>query len=733
MHLPTENRQSTIRWAFVFAIPLLVALFVRTAPLLEGGDRLRHQCITEDGYLMLTIARNVALGNGFSIAGGEIATNGTQPLTTLLFAGCIKLAGGDRITGLYPVVAAQVLWSIAGAIALYVCTRRLLYRGPHANTVALLAALLWFISPTSLQHMQNGLETGLYALLILLSVAAYDLFRPKLLTTAAWGACLALGVILGLTFLARNDACFLIAVLLLVHLASMYRSGQLKRGLTQCFTIGLISIAVASPWLWFNVTQFGHIVPVSGRAEAHNVVFAHNLRYAFIALLENLTLLLRVPGSLEASMTMTYASVVILLGLALIAARHRHWLAANFSAGTGILAAFVGALFIYYALFFGMPGFLGRYFFPITILSAIFLAALFGSSLTHETRPIANRHSTIGKSPRLRPVVLPLLALALFITIAFNIRMYRNGKNHLHSQVVAWVDANVPENVYVGATQTGTLGYYHDRTINLDGKVNPIAFEYRKQHRIAEYARTTNVQYIVDWVGHAAWAKLPEFSPYYELIVEDHEKNLAVLRRRQESALTRLQRDHLSAIQEWIDDILIAGLQHVPIANYVTPDLLFAWTGEQPSVRMFVEDYAPWFKLECTGSRPPEIALVAGAGLQALPLLRPLLDNDCVAEHVHYEHPMSSTLGLHLPRPSLQNVAAFLVESALGGKVSFAWSMSPESGESECENYAAAYAAWIDRCYDASRITLRCPDTDVPAVPWLLWSNPHPEFAGARK
>lgn len=715
-----------MRWAFILSMPLLVALFVRTAPLLEGGDRLRHQCITEDGYLMLTIARNVALGNGFSIAGGEIATNGTQPLTTLLFAGCIKLAGGDRITGLYPVVAAQILWSVAGAIALYFCTRRLLYRGPHANIVALIAAMLWFISPTSLQHMQNGLETGFYALLILLSVAAYDLFRPKFPAAAAWGPCLALGIVLGLTFLARNDACFLIAVMLLVHLASMYRSGQLQRGLTQCITIGLISIVVASPWLWFNVTHFGHIVPVSGRAEAHNVVFAHNLRYAFIALLENLTLLLRIPGSLEASMTMAYASAVILLGIALIAARQRHWLAANFSAGTGILAAFVAALFVYYALFFGMPGFLGRYFFPITILSAMILASITVAS------SISSRESPLVSPSPIRGTFAIVIVLGLLLTIALNVRIYRNGLLHHHAQVVAWVDANVPESVYVGATQTGTLGYYHDRTINLDGKVNPIAFEYRKQHRIAEYARTANVQYIVDWVGHAAWANLPEFSPYYELIVEDHEKNLAVLRLRPDSALTRLQRDHISAIQNWIDDILIAGQKRVPIEDYVTPELLFTWTGNQPSGRMFVEDYEPWFKLECTGSHPPEIALVAGAGLRALPLLRPLLDNDCVAEHVLYEHPMSSTLGLHLPRPSLQDVAAFLIESALRGKVNFAWRMSPEAGQGNGENYAAAYAAWIDRCYDASRNTLRCPDTDFPRVPWLLWSNPHPEFAWAR-
>lgn len=520
---------------FGLAVPLLVALFVRIAPLLEGGDRLRHQCITEDGYLMLTIARNIALGHGFSIANGEIATNGTQPLTTLLFAGCFKLANADRFRSLYPVVAAQIIWSLAGAIALYFCTRSILYRGPHANMVALLAAALWFISPTSLQHTQNSLETGLYALLIILSVATYDHLRPTLFgftgraDPGAVGpafqpvrhdllAAFLLGLLLGLTFLARNDACFLIAAMLLFHLTAMLRRNLLPRGLIQCLVIGLASIAVASPWLWYNLSHFGHIVPVSGRAETYHVVFAHNLRYAFIALLENLTLMLRVPGSLEQSMAMTIASGVVLCAIIIWGWWRCDWLQANFSPGLGILAAFVGILFVYYALFFGMPGFLGRYLFPVTFLSAIIAAAMLVQTLA-------------GR--RFRSPILTATVLALLLSIAFHARVYRHGRKHLHSQVVAWVDAHVPENVYVGATQTGTLGYYHDRTINLDGKVNPIAFEYRKQHRIAEYARRADVQYIVDWVGHAAWAKLPEFAPYYELIVEDHEKNLAVLRLKQ--------------------------------------------------------------------------------------------------------------------------------------------------------------------------------------------------------
>ena len=42
--------------------------------------------ITEDGYLMLTVARNMALGEGMSVSNGTIPTNGIQPMIGVFFA-----------------------------------------------------------------------------------------------------------------------------------------------------------------------------------------------------------------------------------------------------------------------------------------------------------------------------------------------------------------------------------------------------------------------------------------------------------------------------------------------------------------------------------------------------------------------------------------------------------------------------------------------------------------------
>jgi hypothetical protein len=136
---------------------------------------------------------------------------------------------------------------------------------------------------------------------------------------------------------------------------------------------------------------------------------------------------------------------------------------------------------------------------------------------------------------------IPLPRLRLVIAVVFvgvvlypNVRLYLRGTNHLHFQVVEWVGANVSDDVWVGAPQSGTLGFFHDRTINLDGKVNPQALAAQRagSRRLIEYILSQPIQYIVDWSAITVWLESSEIARHFELVVDDRERNLAVLRRR---------------------------------------------------------------------------------------------------------------------------------------------------------------------------------------------------------
>jgi hypothetical protein len=121
----------------------------------------------------------------------------------------------------------------------------------------------------------------------------------------------------------------------------------------------------------------------------------------------------------------------------------------------------------------------------------------------------------------------------LLVITGLSVQLYRNDVPHPHFQVVRWIADNVDSDGWVGAIQTGTLGFFHDRTVNLDGKVNPEALLARRAGEIPSYVAERPIDYLVDWVGIAGWAREhPEIAARFEIVVEDEAANLAVLRRR---------------------------------------------------------------------------------------------------------------------------------------------------------------------------------------------------------
>jgi len=93
---------------------------------------------------MLQIARNIAIGNGMSTAAGTLPTNGTQPLTTFLWAGCFRLAGGDKSLGVTYVHVLQMVIGAFAAFALYRLGRFLLRDHPAGAGLAALASAVWY-------------------------------------------------------------------------------------------------------------------------------------------------------------------------------------------------------------------------------------------------------------------------------------------------------------------------------------------------------------------------------------------------------------------------------------------------------------------------------------------------------------------------------------------------------------------------------------------------------------
>lgn len=483
--------------------------------------------MTEDGYLMQTVARNLALGLGMSTAEGTIPTNGVQPLATLLFALLHAIAGGDKTEGIVLVTLVSAFIACVTAWLLVLVGQLVLADLRHGRQIAWVASALWFTAPLITRHSMNGLETGLYQAALLLSMLYY-LSRFCGDGQPTWGARLLLGVGLGLTFLARNDAVFFIAALLLAHLLiDCGRAGQsTQRRFVDSLAIGSVSVLVASPWLVHNYLGFGSIVPISGTAQSHAAEFGRNLPWLPAHLFENIWLWVPVPSSLEQLLPVQIlAAAMIMVALALI------WLlAAKNSGGTRrfllVTVLFTAAMSSYYGLFFGASWFLPRYLSAVSPF--LWLGVVGGLCVLYPRLPWLP-----AKPHRMALVSTGMLVLLAVATAAND---YRRGTVHMHMQVVEWTQNNVDAAIWVAAPQTGTLGYFHDRTINLDGKVNPEALRrLRSDGHSLDYLLESNAQYAVDWVGLAQWVTFdhlnPRFGQQFKVRVEDHGRNLAVLER----------------------------------------------------------------------------------------------------------------------------------------------------------------------------------------------------------
>lgn len=506
---------------------LVVAALYRLYPLVLGPQALAQAFQTEDGYLMLTIARNMAIGLGMSVSDGTIPSNGVQPLATFIFSVPYLLSGGDKVVGLWGVQLISAVIAFAGIFSVRALAR--VFLSPQSNSPIWpwLVATLWFASPLLLLHTMNGLETGLYTVMVSLSLTLFARLLDRG-AAATVGDRLFLGVVCGITFLARNDAVFLIAAIGLIWLAHALAVQQRAFWpvLAELVAPAVVVALIAAPWLINNYVSFGSIVPVSGTAQSLSGGWAKNADLLPAKLFEYALPMLPVPNGLETRPAfMVFAMIVV--ALILITFTVQVWRRGGVA--RYVMAAYLmfSALMIfYYGFLFGAGWFLSRYLSP---LAPLLITATVSVTLSLAGRLVPTRAAAATYAMGSLSLVLCLALLGRYLVPGV--------RDQGHFQVVHWVQENVPEETWIGAVQSGTLGYWHNRTINLDGKVNPAALQaIQTNGDVRDYVVHSRIDYLADWEGIAEWVDDDQgnerFSENFEVVVHDVPANLAVLKRK---------------------------------------------------------------------------------------------------------------------------------------------------------------------------------------------------------
>jgi len=468
--------------------------------------------MTEDGYYALSVARNVAAGNGVTIDGTNL-TNGFQPLFTFLQAAAFFLSGGNEIPAMRLVMALGWLFH-AGAALLVAFIARDAWparHGPAETTLrGALAAFLCLAAPLMLNHAYNGLETGCVIFFYAAIARWMQLGRDE-----SWAGLAALGGLIGLLVLARIDAAFMAVALGLNELRRSWTRGPVTM-LGRGAVLGLAALLISLPWWLYNTIYFGSPMPTSGTAQQAWALEWLRLEHAEWAL--RLVLFpwlfagahegavgINVPIPAEPGyMTMTLtgflrtAALAIIIGILWRAARagvfrqelsaatpdeqHRVRRLTEFAVCFGF--AFAG-LFVYYALSFIAYWFYYRYFAPLALVAFVIVPILAARGLAGQ-----------GRSP-LALAAVALLTLQIVVLGVLGQWGRGLGGNTVYHDQVALLREHVPPEALVAAGQSGTLGYFRRHVVNTDGKVNREALAH--QDRMWEYLRQRNIKWFVDW------------------------------------------------------------------------------------------------------------------------------------------------------------------------------------------------------------------------------------------
>jgi hypothetical protein len=160
----------------------------------------------------------------------------------------------------------------------------------------------------------------------------------------------------------------------------------------------------------------------------------------------------------------------------------------------GCLLVATLVLVVWYVLSSWATHFYSRYFCAITLISAL----VTGFLLSQVCERI--------------PKMAPAIAVGLTVPILLAIGLAYSGRvlagNTMYSQQLQLVREHVPTAEWVGAGQSGTLGYFRDHTLNLDGKVNAEALLY--QNNMWVFLEKRSVRWLCDWPGYATRYLGPE-------------------------------------------------------------------------------------------------------------------------------------------------------------------------------------------------------------------------------
>jgi arabinofuranosyltransferase len=420
----------------VEGVALAVALLLATAlmwPL--------RQYLTDDTFIQLQYAHNLASGQGFVFNPGERVYGCTSPLWAALIAdGMVLGFNGLRVARVLGFLA--TLWSVGLFL-------QLMRRNLRTPVLCAVATVAWAGNAWMLRWSLSGVETPLAVALVLAGFVAFTEGQQ-------WGARpVRTGALWALAALTRPEAALLLGlwgVFLLVDTDS-------RPGLRRLVFGALPPLAIYGAWLLFARLYFGSVLPQTLLAKAAGPA-------GLGVQLENLWRQVRIVGATDGLMA-------ALLVLALLAGGTRVWTSRPLTQRAQrmlpwVWLALVPALYVAR----GVPV-RSRDLLPLLpVLSWLAWRAGECWSLGGSAAPRMRRTILLGTT--IAALVLAQNFVVYRRVVLPQVRTVSAGLRGSLLPWGRWLRENTPERSAIATPEIGALGYFSQRRIvDLAGLVTP--------------------------------------------------------------------------------------------------------------------------------------------------------------------------------------------------------------------------------------------------------------------
>ncbi len=465
---------------------LLKTVFIITAPI--RGITITSWII-DDTMIIMAIARNIALGRGFTYDFVH-ATTGAPPLWTYMtslnhlffpFEWAVKTTFIE--TAFLGSLATLLVFAIAKKV-----TKNL--------SSAWIAFVLASLTGNAFFESMNGMDTSLFTLGIVLTVAMYlGVGRPKNWPVGLWGS--AIGLVAGITSLVRGDGIFIIGTLGILEFFEILWGEKNERRAHRTFLMGmcmtaLIPFILLIGWQMLR-TGSPFLANQVGRREL--AMSLHAFSYDHFILATYLKIVFWNVFQLEKLVTIACgASLLALLGtLSSILTPERKKLAmiTLISAGTFFLT-----LVTYQWYFPDLHGL--RYINPAVHLFAILIAGLLTDL------PIASWRKT---SLSIMTIAIIVLSYYSFYDLVNHIGWAKGMTFTAHPnekqekdgwEMIDWINKNIPKDSIIGVRDHGRVALFTERPIqDLAGNIDPIVPILARNGGLKEYLKERNVSYLL--------------------------------------------------------------------------------------------------------------------------------------------------------------------------------------------------------------------------------------------